>query len=67
VHLDVDEQDRTRVTRCLDIFENYCTVTQSVRKGIEGNREREINKTTQTQAHLNRAAKPESQWKSCEF
>jgi uncharacterized OsmC-like protein len=35
MHLDVDEQDRTRVTRCLDIFENYCTVTQSVRQGIE--------------------------------
>jgi uncharacterized OsmC-like protein len=35
MHLDVDEQDRPRVTRCLDIFENYCTVTQSVRKGIE--------------------------------
>ena len=35
MHLDVDEQDRTRVTRCLDIFENYCTVIQSVRKGIE--------------------------------
>ena len=35
MHLDVDEQDRTRVTRCIDIFENYCTVTQSVRKGIE--------------------------------
>jgi uncharacterized OsmC-like protein len=35
MHLDVDEQDRTRVARCLEIFENYCTVTQSVRKGIE--------------------------------
>jgi uncharacterized OsmC-like protein len=35
IHLDVDEHDRTRVTRCIDIFENYCTVTQSVRKGIE--------------------------------
>jgi uncharacterized OsmC-like protein len=35
MHLDVDEQDRTRVIRCLDIFENYCTVTKSVRKGIE--------------------------------
>jgi uncharacterized OsmC-like protein len=35
MHLDVDEHDRTRVARCLDIFENYCTVTQSVRKGIE--------------------------------
>ena len=35
MYLDVDEQDRTRIARCLDIFENYCTVTQSVRKGIE--------------------------------
>jgi uncharacterized OsmC-like protein len=35
MHLDVDEQDRNRVARCLDIFENYCTVTQGVRKGIE--------------------------------
>jgi uncharacterized OsmC-like protein len=35
MHLDVYEQDRTRVARCLEIFENYCTVTQSVRKGIE--------------------------------
>jgi uncharacterized OsmC-like protein len=35
MHLDVDEQDRNRVARCLDIFENYCTVTQSVRKGID--------------------------------
>jgi len=35
IHLDVDEQDRERSDRCLDIFENYCTVTQSVRKGIE--------------------------------
>ena len=35
MHLDIDEQDRTRLARCLDIFENYCTITQSVRKGIE--------------------------------
>jgi uncharacterized OsmC-like protein len=35
VHLEVDEEDKTRVPRCLKIFENYCTVTQSVRKGIE--------------------------------
>jgi uncharacterized OsmC-like protein len=32
--LDVDEKDKIRVSRCLDVFENYCTVTQSVRKGI---------------------------------
>jgi uncharacterized OsmC-like protein len=32
--LHVAEKDKTRVDRCLRIFENYCTVTQSVRKGI---------------------------------
>lgn len=35
LHLEVDEKDRTRTRRCQEIFENYCTVTQSVRKGIE--------------------------------
>ena len=34
VRLDVDEKDKDRVPRCLDIFEKYCTVTQSVMKGI---------------------------------
>jgi uncharacterized OsmC-like protein len=34
LHLNVDEKDATRVRRCLEIFENYCTVTESVRKGI---------------------------------
>ncbi len=37
IQLDVDEIDRPRITRCLEIFENYCTVTQSVMKGIEIN------------------------------
>ena len=32
--LHVAEKDKTRVDRCLRIFENYCTVTQSVRRGI---------------------------------
>ena len=36
-NLDVNEEDKTRVFRCLEIFENYCTVTQSVRKGINVN------------------------------
>jgi organic hydroperoxide reductase OsmC/OhrA len=27
-------QDRGRMKRCLDIFEDFCIVTQSVRKGI---------------------------------
>jgi uncharacterized OsmC-like protein len=34
MHLVVDEKDKPRVSRCLAVFENYCTVTQSVRKGI---------------------------------
>lgn len=35
IHLDTSEKDKTHVARCLEIFENYCTVTQSVRQGIE--------------------------------
>jgi uncharacterized OsmC-like protein len=34
MHLCVDEKDKVSVSRCLNVFENYCTVTQSVRKGI---------------------------------
>jgi uncharacterized OsmC-like protein len=33
--LDLDEKDKPRLPRCLEIFENYCTVTASVRKGID--------------------------------
>jgi organic hydroperoxide reductase OsmC/OhrA len=35
IHLEVNEEDKLRIPRCLSIFENYCTVTQSVRKGME--------------------------------
>jgi uncharacterized OsmC-like protein len=35
MHAEVDEKDGKKLSRCLEIFENYCTVTQSVRKGIE--------------------------------
>jgi organic hydroperoxide reductase OsmC/OhrA len=35
IHLEVNEEDKIRIPRCLTIFENYCTVTQSIRKGIE--------------------------------
>ena len=35
IHLEVEDEDKLRVPRCLSMFENYCTVTQSVRKGIE--------------------------------
>jgi len=37
IRLDVPEVDKPRVGRCLEIFENYCTVTSSVRKGIQVN------------------------------
>lgn len=32
---DVAEADVPRMKRCLEIFEDYCIVTESVRKGIE--------------------------------
>jgi len=35
MHLGVSEADEARVSRCLTIFEKYCTVTQSVRQGID--------------------------------
>lgn len=35
--LDVDTEQPERVKRCLELFEEYCVVTGSVRKGIEVN------------------------------
>ncbi|MDQ1280594.1 MAG: hypothetical protein QG670_1857 [Thermoproteota archaeon] len=37
VHLVLDEKDKPKVNSCLEVFEDYCTLTQSVRKGIEVN------------------------------
>lgn len=37
VQLSVNEEDKARLSRCLGIFENYCTVTQSVMQGIKVN------------------------------
>lgn len=37
LHLVVNEEDKERVARCLEIFENYCTITQSVIRGIKVN------------------------------
>ena len=31
---DVPEEDRDRMGPCLDVFEDYCIVTESVRRGI---------------------------------
>lgn len=35
IFLKVHHDDESRVHRCLTIFEDYCTVTQSIRRGIE--------------------------------
>ena len=37
ISLEVNKEDEPRVPRCLTLFEDYCTVTQSIRKGIEVN------------------------------
>ena len=37
IQLEVNEEDKHRVPRCLKLFEDYCTVTQSIRNGIEVN------------------------------
>jgi uncharacterized OsmC-like protein len=37
MNVKVNPEDKTRVNRCLTIFEDYCTVTQSIRKGIQVN------------------------------
>jgi uncharacterized OsmC-like protein len=34
IDLGVAAEDEDRASRCLELFENFCTVTQSVRKGI---------------------------------
>ena len=33
----LDEPDRARLGRCLEVFESFCTVTESVRQGIAVN------------------------------
>lgn len=36
---EVSDEDRPRMQRCLEIFDDYCVVTQSVRAGIKVNAE----------------------------
>ena len=31
----IDPEDREKIGRCLEIFEEFCTVTQSIRDGID--------------------------------
>lgn len=35
IDLKVDAEYKNRINRCLTLFEDYCTVTQSIRKGIQ--------------------------------
>jgi uncharacterized OsmC-like protein len=37
IHITVSEEESKRFQRCIDIFENYCIVTSSVRQGIPVN------------------------------
>lgn len=35
IEVGFDPEDRERIERCMNLFEDYCVVTQSVRRGIE--------------------------------
>jgi uncharacterized OsmC-like protein len=37
LRLEISEKDKKRAPTCLKIFEDYCTVTQSIRRGIQVN------------------------------
>jgi len=37
INIKVKEEGKNRINRCLTLFEDYCTVTQSIRKGIQVN------------------------------
>ena len=38
----VDEKDKEKLKKCIDIFEDYCVVTQSIRNGIDVNVDVEV-------------------------
>ncbi|MFW6064738.1 MAG: OsmC family protein [Candidatus Natronoplasma sp.] len=39
---EVDKTDKEKLEKCLDIFEDYCVVTQSIRNGIDVDVEVEV-------------------------
>ncbi|MFW6196745.1 MAG: OsmC family protein [Thermoplasmatota archaeon] len=38
----IDEEDKEKLKKCIDIFENYCVVTQSIKNGIDVNVDVEV-------------------------
>jgi len=42
IYPDVDDEDKEKLKKCVDIFENYCVVTQSIRNGIDVNVDVEV-------------------------
>ena len=42
IYPSVDEEDKEKLKKCVDIFENYCVVTQSIRNGIDVNVDVEV-------------------------
>ena len=50
LHPDIDPADQAKIGRCLELFEDFCIVTQSVRSGISVDVSVEVEQGTQTQA-----------------
>jgi uncharacterized OsmC-like protein len=50
LHPDIDPSDRAKIGRCLELFEDFCIVTQSVRSGVSVDVSVELEQGTQTQA-----------------
>ncbi|MFW6375740.1 MAG: OsmC family protein [Thermoplasmatota archaeon] len=42
IHPGIDEEDKEKLKKCVDIFEDYCVVTQSIRNGIDVNVDVEV-------------------------
>lgn len=56
IQLDADPGDRAKVERCLGLFEDFCIVTQSVRRGIPV----EVSVTDPSGALIEAPSRPEA-------
>ena len=50
LHPVIRDEDMSRSKRCLEVFEDFCIVTESVRKGIEVNVDIEMGSSDRTQS-----------------